>query len=208
MAKMTAEQVMEKYVSMLEENDNNLFGEAAINVGKRNENRDYMSGGGFKDGDIVTISGKTYVPSVRQKDGTYKEGKHLCAIATVKRGDDIIAMTVYPAWLTNSVHKLVTNSDGTIKVDADGKPIESETEFWHHEGKPTEVARSIQGYETDIWERFNGCTIKVKKTYQRDCLVFPRGTTNYDPSNMIAGKRKFYSYEWVKDTQNEDGATE
>ena len=47
-----------------------------------------------------------------------------------------------------------------------------------------------------------------KKTYQRDCLVFPRGTTDYVPSNMIAGKRKFYSYEWVKDTQNEESATE
>lgn len=162
------------------------FGISAVDAAKAKPHGNYRDGGGFEKGDIITF------PENENELAEYigKQKSSIFCVLPILRGGKTIAVPVYSKWLHNDVHPC----DDNAKVDE---------ENWHsHKGQPADDARSAGMSDYDVFKVMLGRKIKVTDVRKLQCRVIKRGAqpdanNHFAESDFIAGKRKFYNFEYV-----------
>ena len=162
------------------------FGVSAVDAAKAKPHANYRDGGGFEKGDIITF------PANEDELAEYigKQGTSIFCVLPITRSDKTIAVPVYSKWLHNDVHPC----DDNAKTD---------DENWlSHKGQPADDARAAGMSDYDVFKAMLGRKIKVTNVSKLQCRVIKRGAVrgadgHFAESDFIAGKRKFYTLEYV-----------
>lgn len=162
------------------------FGVSAVDAAKAKPHANYRDGGGFEKGDIITF------PENEEELTEYigKQGTSIFCVLPITRSGKTIAVPVYSKWLHNDVHPCDDNG----KIDE---------ENWHsHKGQPADDARCAGMSDYDVFKVMLGRKVKVTDVRKLQCRVLKRGAErgadgHFAESDFIAGKRKFYTLEYV-----------
>ena len=164
------------------------FGTSAVDAAKAKPHANFRDGGGFEKGDIVIF------PENENELAEYigKQGTSIFCVLPIVRSGKTIAVPVYSKWLHNDVHP----------CDDNGK---TDDENWHsHKGQPADDARTAGMSDYDVFKAMLGRKVKVTEVRKLQCRVIKRGAVrgadgHFAESDFIAGKRKFYTFEYVTD---------
>lgn len=162
------------------------FGVSAVDAAKSKSHGNYRDGGGFEVGDVIL-----FPENEEELDTCFgKQGKSVFCVLPIQRGGKTIALPVYSKWLHNDVHPC--DDKGVMDEDA-----------WHsHKGAPADDARTAGMSDYDVFKIFLKRKVKVTRVDKLQCRVIKRGAVADDKgrfaeSDFIAGKRKFYTFEYV-----------
>lgn len=162
-----------------------IFDSSAVDKAKQKQHSNFKDGGGFEAGDIVTF------PTSDELDSSIgSQGKSVFVLCAIQRGNKTLVLPVYSKWMHNDVHP----------CDSDAK---TDDEHWHtHKGAPADDARTAGMSDYDVFAFFANKKVKITKVDKLQCRVIRRGAVadkdgHFAESDFIAGKRKFYTMEYV-----------
>lgn len=165
-----------------------VFGSSAVDAAKAKSHGNYRDGGGFEKDDIIIF------PENENElaDCLGKQGKSIFCVLPIIRGGKTIAVPVYSKWLHNDVHPC----DDNAKTD--------EESWLSHKGQPADDARCAGMSDYDVFKVMLKRKIKVTDVRKLQCRVIKRGAQpdangHFAESDFIAGKRKFYTLEYVNE---------